>query len=237
VKADFTAGKRFAKSGAVAAKQFSAAKHALADMLIRQQRDDLRGILERRVPLMGQLCRVRSRPVECKRGDLGRRIARRPSGFLKNRIGSESRIFPRCRPGQVSERLYRRVALQDIDPIARLDAADEREDLVRGKVERVQRETELRMFDERKETERAVVRPLQDDGLRPAPYDRFDERRPFANDLDLVPGIEQRRTVGISRSGATGNITLARRNPLPRYEAADLSLDVRESHSSIFPAR
>lgn len=37
--------------------------------------------------------------------------------------------------------------------------------------------------------------------------------------------------------GATGDIALARRNPLPRYEAADVSLDVRESHSSIFPAR
>ena len=37
--------------------------------------------------------------------------------------------------------------------------------------------------------------------------------------------------------GATGDIALPRRNPLPRYEAADVSLNVRESHSSIFPAR
>jgi hypothetical protein len=52
VKADFTACERFAKSGAVAAKQFSAAKYALADILVRQQCDDLLGILEGRVPLM-----------------------------------------------------------------------------------------------------------------------------------------------------------------------------------------
>ena len=37
--------------------------------------------------------------------------------------------------------------------------------------------------------------------------------------------------------GATGDIAFARRNPLPRYEAVDFSLNVRESHSSIFPAR
>jgi hypothetical protein len=35
---------------------------------------------------------------------------------------------------------------------------------------------------------------------------------------------------------ATSDIALARRNPLPCYEAADVSLDIRESHSSIFPA-
>jgi hypothetical protein len=55
------------------------------------------------------------------------------------------------------------------------------------------------MFDEREEAERAVVRPPQDDGLRPAPHDRFDERRPFANDLHLVTGVEQCRTIGIPR--------------------------------------
>lgn len=37
--------------------------------------------------------------------------------------------------------------------------------------------------------------------------------------------------------GATNDIAFARRNPLLRYDAADFSLDVRESHSSIFPAR
>lgn len=99
----------------------------------------------------------------------------------KNGIGSEARTFSRCRPREVSERLDCQVALQDIDPVARLHATDEREHLVRCKVEGVQRETELGMFDERKEAERAVVCPLQDDGLRPAPHDRFDERRPFAN--------------------------------------------------------
>jgi hypothetical protein len=45
VKADFTACERLAKSGAVAAKQCSAAEYALADILIRQQREDWRGIL------------------------------------------------------------------------------------------------------------------------------------------------------------------------------------------------
>ena len=171
-------------------------------------------------------------------------------------------LFP-LPPMRVSERLDRRVALQDIDPIACLDTADEREHLVRCKVEGVQRETELRMCDERKEAERAVVCPLQDDRLPLAPHDRFDERRPLANDLDLVTSVEQCRTIDIPCSsqgrsrvvkeieilrdpwcvedriqrGATGDIALARRNPLPRYEAADSSLNVRESHSSIFPAR
>jgi hypothetical protein len=129
--------------------------------------------------------------------------------------------------------------LQDIDPIARLDATDEREHLVRCKVERVQRETELRMFDEWKEAERAVVGPLQDDGLPIAPHDPFDKRRPFANDLDLVTSVEQGRTIGIPgrRQGRScvvkeieilrdswriedrvqrGATALARRNPLPR---------------------
>gem|GEM_PF-1174968 len=147
--------------------------------------------------------------------------------------------------------------------IACLDTADECEHLVRCTVKGVQRETKLRMCDERKEAERAVMCPLQDDGLPLAPHDRFDERRPFANDLDLVTSIEQSRTINIPcrsqgrsrvvkeietlrnpwlvedriQCGATGDIALARRNPLPRYEAADFSLNVRESHSSIFPAR
>jgi hypothetical protein len=123
VKADFTACERLAKSGAVAPKQCSAAEYALADILIRQQREDLRGILEGRMPLMGQVCCVRSGPVERQRGNLDRRIARRPSGSLKNGIGSEPRIFSRCRPREVSERLDRRVALQDIDPVAPTSAS------------------------------------------------------------------------------------------------------------------
>ena len=152
---------------------------------------------------------------------------------------------------------------QMICGIACLDTADECEHLVRCTVKGVQRETKLRMCDERKEAERAVMCPLQDDGLPLAPHDRFDERRPFANDLDLVTSIEQSRTINIPcrsqgrsrvvkeietlrnpwrvedriQCGATGDIALARRNPLPRYEAADFSLNVRESHSSIFPAR
>lgn len=52
MEADFTACECLAKRGAVAAKQFTAAKYALADVLIRQQGDDLRGILEGGVPLM-----------------------------------------------------------------------------------------------------------------------------------------------------------------------------------------
>ena len=72
MKADFPACERFAKSGAGAAKQFSAAKYALADILVGQQCDDPRGILEGRVPLMGQLYGIRGRPVERKRGDLDR---------------------------------------------------------------------------------------------------------------------------------------------------------------------
>ena len=72
MKVDFTACERFAKSGVVAAKQFSAAKHALADILIGQHRDDLRGILECGVPMTGQVCCIRSWPVEGKGGDLDR---------------------------------------------------------------------------------------------------------------------------------------------------------------------
>ena len=55
MKVDLSACEHLAKSGTVAAKQFSAAKHALAHILVWQRRDDLRGILEGRVPTMGQL--------------------------------------------------------------------------------------------------------------------------------------------------------------------------------------
>ena len=72
VKANVTACECFAKSGTVAAKQLSVAKYALADILVGQQCDDLRGILEGRVPLMGQVYRVRSRPM--KRQRIERRI-------------------------------------------------------------------------------------------------------------------------------------------------------------------
>ena len=75
-------------------------------------------------------------------------------------------------------------------------------------------------FTERKEAKRAVVAPLQDDGLRPVPHDRFDERRPFANDLNLVTTVEQCRTVSTpcscqSRSRVMKEIEI-RRDPLLR---------------------
>ncbi|HVE72711.1 MAG TPA: LytTR family DNA-binding domain-containing protein [Thermoanaerobaculia bacterium] len=76
VKVDLTACEHLGKSGAVAAKQFSAAKHALADILVWQRRDDLHGIFEGGVPTTGQIGCVRRRPVERKRGDLDRRIPR-----------------------------------------------------------------------------------------------------------------------------------------------------------------
>ncbi|HVE72710.1 MAG TPA: hypothetical protein VNI54_15200 [Thermoanaerobaculia bacterium] len=132
--------------------------------------------------------------------------------------------------------------MQEIDPVASLDATDQREHLVRCKVEGVQREAQLGMFDERKESESAVVGPLQDDDLCPAPHDRLDERRPFANDLDVVTTAEQCRAIGTPCScqscsrvvkeieilrnpwcveervqcGATSDIALARRDPLFR---------------------
>ncbi|MDP9194434.1 MAG: hypothetical protein M3P06_22270 [Acidobacteriota bacterium] len=61
MKADFTACERLAKSCAVAAKQCSTPKHALAGILVWQHRDDLRGITEGGVPMMGQGCCVVSR--------------------------------------------------------------------------------------------------------------------------------------------------------------------------------
>jgi hypothetical protein len=53
VKVDFTACERSAKSGTVSAKQFAAAKHALTDIPVWQHGNDLRGVLEGRVPTTG----------------------------------------------------------------------------------------------------------------------------------------------------------------------------------------
>jgi hypothetical protein len=73
---------------------------------------------------------------------------------LEDRRGTEPRVLPARRPGEVSERLQALVALDHIDPVAHLQSSHEREDLVRGEVERMQHEAELVVTDEREEPER-----------------------------------------------------------------------------------
>ena len=94
---------------------------------------------------------IRRRPGERERLNLGLRIACSAGGVLEDCGWAETRILPAGRPRQVAQWLQPLVARDDIDPIARLQATDQREDLVGRQIERMQREAELRMLDERKE--------------------------------------------------------------------------------------
>ena len=74
--------------------------------------------------------------------------------------------------------------MYDVDPVARLPAPHQCEKLVGGQVERVKREAEGLVLDEREESIRAVLRPLDEDGLVGVVNLGFDEGGQFANRLD-----------------------------------------------------
>jgi hypothetical protein len=96
--------------------------------------------------------------------------------MLENRGRVEARVLAACRPGQVAERLHVIVTLHDVDPVTYFDAADQRQELVRGEVERVEHQAELLVADERKEPIRAVARPQEKAAVPIAEDLGLDER-------------------------------------------------------------
>ncbi len=118
------------------------------------------------------------------------------SALLDDAGGREARILSRGGPGEIAEPLDLVMALHGVDPVARLPSPDEREQLVRGEVERVKDETEGVVLDEREEAESTVSRPLNEHGLARVAHARLDERRQLPDGLDAEPGGLEGAPVG-----------------------------------------
>jgi hypothetical protein len=93
--------------------------------------------------------------------------------------------------------------------------SDDREQLARGEVERVQGQTERLVLDEREEAEGAVLRPLNEDRLGRVAHARLDERRQLPDRRDAEgSGLERRAIVRPGRDqrgfGVVEQIDVAR---------------------------
>jgi hypothetical protein len=59
-----------------------------------------------------------------------------------------------------------RVTGDDVDPVPGFEPPHQRQHFVRGEIERVERQSQLVVFDKRKESKRAVSRPFHEQRLR-----------------------------------------------------------------------
>ena len=140
-------------------------EHTGAGLVRRQERDDLLCSIERPMPGASQLRGIGRRPVERELRHLDRPSSGPSAGRPPGWRGAKPRVLGARGPGQIAERLDALVARDDVDPIANLEAPDEREHLVRGQVERVERQTQLVVPEEREEAKGAVAGPLETQSL------------------------------------------------------------------------
>src|SRR5574341_37868 len=112
---------------------------ALADLLGGEQPHDLSRFVERAVPAHREIGRARSRALELELVELALHVAG-AGRLLEDEEGREAWILPGRGPREVAERLHGFVTVDRVDPVARLPAAGEGEDRVRGGVEGVERE-------------------------------------------------------------------------------------------------
>lgn len=162
-------------------------------------------------------------------------------------------MLPAC---QITEALDALVGGDDVDPVPRLQPADEREHLVRGEVKGVQHETEFLVPNQREEAEGAVGGPLDLDALGAPRHGRLGVAGPLAQCLELVAMSCENLTVsghgaGNRLCGVMKEVDVARESrgrgerversatrevTLPRLDAAGgqepdyCPLECRESH-------
>lgn len=119
--------------------------------------------------------------------------------MLQNPSGAEARILSAGRPREIAERLQTLVTGDDVNPVPRFDAADERQDFVDREIERMKHQAEEFVIDEWKESKGAVARPFHNQRVASVRDARFDEPRPLAERANLEPGMLEREAVAIPR--------------------------------------
>jgi hypothetical protein len=92
------------------------------------------------VPVPPERVGVGRRTIERERLNLLARVPTRASRLREDTGRTKAGVLPAGCPRQIAERLESAVALDYVDPIAGLQPTDQRQDLVRGEVERMQGE-------------------------------------------------------------------------------------------------
>lgn len=126
-------------------------------------------------------------PFERQPVDLDLGVSRRTSRFAHDHGRVRAGILPARGPAEKPELLNAVVAGNEIDPVPRLQPADEGQRLVRGEIERVERRQGRRIANQGKEAERTVDRPLDDDGVPAFPRECLDERGKLPLRFEAVP--------------------------------------------------
>jgi hypothetical protein len=99
-----------------------------------------------------------------------------------------------------AERLKALCCVDDVDPVAHLEASHERQHLVGREIERVEHEAELLVRHQRKEAERAFARPLHPHRLASPPHLGFDVPGALLLHADREPvPLEQRAVLTPAR--------------------------------------
>lgn len=104
------------------------------------------------MPRASQLGRIRG---VAGKGELTHFFGRVPTGAcgaFQDRRRAESRVLGARGPGEIAQGLEALVGRDHVDPVAHFQASQESEHLVRGEIEGVERQPELRVTLERKET-------------------------------------------------------------------------------------
>src|SRR6266571_4694418 len=238
-------------------------EHARPRSVLGERLHDATRLRQQLVPPPREGRRVGGFPGKGKLSDLFTRIAARARRVLQYRRGVEARVLAAGGPRQEPQWLDAVVALDDVNPVPNLQAADEGENLVGCQVEGMQGQAQLVVAQEREETICAVPRPLHPDRILVTHHLRFDERwalphRPHAEAVlleqapvgnparlqRLLGVVEEIDVAGYPGSRhqlveghASGDIALAGVDAVPGYEPADGALELCESHRLSSAAR
>jgi len=149
------------------------------------------------------------------------------------------------------------MAGNDIDPVPRFEPSDKGKNLVRSKIEWVQREPQLFMTNQRKEAKGAVDRPLDKGAPLSFAYESFDGTRQLAYGINRETGVRQEISIVLPgsfqgflgvveqvnvagnagllqkqvQSGSARNIAIALFQPVARDYEKDFALEFCKSHS------
>src|SRR5262249_26272591 len=152
-------------------------------------------------PAPGERTRIGRRTVEIEGRDLGCRVTRRARGVLEDARRAEAGILAAGGPGEVPEMLDLLAARERVDPVANLDPADQREHLVGREIEGVQGQSEGLLADQGEEAVGAVVDPLQEHDVLPAPDLDLHEGRSLPDDPEIEALALELAAVRLDRPG------------------------------------
>ena len=125
-------------------------------------------------------------------------LAGRTGSLFENRARTESRILSARRPRQIPERLHFPITGERVHEVPRFDTSHEGENLRSRQIEGVQGKSEFFMRDEREEPVCAVVRPLDQNGIRAASNLCLYKPRSFTPDRYLESCSRQGIAIGLS---------------------------------------